>query len=191
MTYYKKLVGEKCYLSPYGLEDAEKWTEWLNDLKVTIPLGDEAYQPLPLGKLHHIINECIQNNSHMFNIVDLATDTLLGRGLLFNLDQVNRTAMIGLFIGEKDYWGKGYGQDASKLLLDYAFNLLNLNSIMLGAFSFNKRAIRCYKSIGFKEIGRRRQAKIIGRKTFDIVLMDMLAEEFHSVYVDELLREEE
>jgi RimJ/RimL family protein N-acetyltransferase len=90
---------------------------------------------------------------------------------------VNRSAMLGIFIGEKRYWGKGYGREAVQLLLDYAFNLLNLNSVMLGIFSFNERAIRCFREAGFKEIGRRRQARIIGDKRYDLVLMDVLAEE--------------
>ena len=50
MAYYKKIVGQKCYLSPCSSEDAEKWTEWFNDLEVTLPLGDEAYTPFSLEK---------------------------------------------------------------------------------------------------------------------------------------------
>ena len=68
-------------------------------------------------------------------------------------------------VGEKEYRDKGYGQDATKLLLDYGVNLLNLNSIMLGTFSFNERAINCYKKVGFKEIGRRRQARLSPEKS--------------------------
>ena len=72
-------------------------------------------------------------------------------------------------------------------MLDYGFNLLNLNNIMLCVYSFNHRAINCYKKIGFKEIGRRRNSKFIGGKWFDGVFMDMLAEEFQSVYVKGLI----
>ncbi|MCK4649500.1 GNAT family N-acetyltransferase [bacterium] len=188
MTYYKKLVGEKCYLSPCRLEDAEKWTEWFNDLEVTIPLGDEAYTPLSLDKQKEMISDIMKEQSHIFNIIELENDTLIGRCLLFGIDHVNRNAMLGIVIGEKEYWDKGYGQEATKLLLDYGFNLLNLNSIMLGTFSFNKRALICYKKVGFKEIGRRREARIIGGKKFDIVLMDILAEEFESVYVNKIIK---
>lgn len=95
--------------------------------------------------------------------------------------------MLGIVIGEKSYWNKGFGQDATKQLLDYGFNLLNLNNIMLGVFSFNKAAINCYKKIGFKEIGCRRQARIISNKKYDIVFMDILAEEFTSIYVNKFL----
>ena len=101
----------------------------------------------------------------------------------FDLDLVNRKAMLGIVIGEKAYWGRGYGQEAVRLLLDYAFRLLNLSSVMLGTFAFNQQAIHCYERLGFKEIGRRRQARVIGSRKYDVVLMDILAEEFESVYV--------
>jgi len=187
MPHYKKLVGETCYLSPCSLEDAEKWTEWDNDLEVTIPLGDEAYTPYSLEKMQDIIGEVMEQQSHIFSIVDLETDTPIGRCLLFDIDQVNRRAMLGIVIGEKEYWNKGYGQEATKLLLDYGFNLLNLHNIMLGTFSFNERAIACYRRVGFQEIGRRREARIVGGKKYDLVLMDMLAEEFESPYVKQIV----
>ena len=187
MPYYKKLVGEKCYLSPCLADDAEKWAEWLNDLDITIPLGDEAYTPYSLELAQEHVNDMLRNQAHVFSIVDLDTDTLLGRCLLFGINQIDRKAMLGIFIGEKDCWGQGYGQDAVKLLLDYGFNLLNLNSIMLGTFAFNERAITAYKRVGFQEIGRRRQARIIGGKKYDTILMDILTEEFQSVFVSQFL----
>lgn len=72
-------------------------------------------------------------------------------------------------------------------MLDYGFNLLNLNNIMIRTYSFNKRAIACYKKAGFKEVGRRRQARIIGKEKYDMVYMDILAEEFDSYYVMHIL----
>jgi len=187
MNYYKKLIGTKCYLSPCNLEDVLKWAEWFNDLEVTIPLGDEAYTPSSADGERKVIENIIKNKNHIFSIVELETDTLIGRCMLFDIDQVNRRAMLGIVIGEKGHWGKGQGQEAIKLLLDYGFNLLNLNSIMLGTFSFNERAINCYKKVGFKEIGKRRQARIIGSKKYDAVLMDILAEEFESEYVSQFI----
>ncbi len=187
MPYYKKLVGRKCFLSPCSSEDAAKWAEWHNDLAVTIPLGNEAYTPFSLERARASIGDVLQQQYHVFSIVDLGTDTLIGRCGLFDIDHVNRCAMLGILIGEKSYWDKGYSQEATSLLLDYAFNLLSLNSIMLGTFSFNERAIRCYEKVGFREIGRRRQARIIAGKRYDTVLMDILAEEFESAYVERVL----
>jgi RimJ/RimL family protein N-acetyltransferase len=107
--------------------------------------------------------------------------------MLFAVDSVNRHAMLGIFIGEEAYRGRGYGPEAIRLLLDYGFNLLNLNSVMLGVMSFNQRAVRCYEKVGFREIGRRREARIIGGQRFDGILMDILADEFESPYVRTVL----
>lgn len=182
MPYYKKLCGDKCYLSPCQPSDAQKWAEWFNDLEVTLPLGDEAYTPYGLEKLEQEVREIIAQREHIFTIVDQETDQPVGRCLLFAIDRTNRSAMLGIVIGEKSYWNRGYGQESLRLLLDYAFNLLNLNSVMLGVFAFNTRGVRCYEKLGFKEIGRRRAARIIAGRAYDVVLMDVLADEFRSLH---------
>jgi len=86
-------------------------------------------------------------------------------------------------IGEKSEWSKGYGQDALRLLLDYGFNILNLSSIELVVHEDNARAIRCYEKLGFKMMGRQREAKINGTRKIDVLLMDILASEFESPVV--------
>ena len=146
-----------------------------------------AYIPFPVEKTREIIEGVIKKQAHWFNIVDQKTNTVIGRCMLFAIDQVDRAAKLGIAIGDKRYWDKGYGQEATELLLDYGFNLLNLHNIMLGVYSFNQRAISCYRKIGFKEIGRRREARIICGKKHDVVLMDMLETEFQSVYVQKLM----
>lgn len=187
MPHFRILAGEKCYLSPMSPEDAERCAQWLNDLEVTIPLGDEAWTPTGIEAEREGITEALQKHYHAFAVVDLGTDELIGRCLLFSVDHVNRSAMMGIVIGEKAYWSKGYGREAIGLLLDYAFNILNLNSVMLGTFAYNERALRCYRAVGFREIGRRRQARIVGNRRFDAVLMDILAEEFTSPVVQGLV----
>lgn len=183
MPYYKKLVGQICYLSPCDAADAAHWTTWLNDLHVALPLGSEAHTTLSLLRMEDIRQSMAKDESHVFTIVDLKTDKPIGRSLLFNVDHVNRAAMFGIFIGTPDVWGQGYGQEATRLTLDYGFNLLNLHSVMLGVFAYNERAIHCYERVGFRVIGRRRQARIVGDRKFDTIFMDILAEEFTSPYV--------
>jgi RimJ/RimL family protein N-acetyltransferase len=183
VPHFKKLVGQLCYLSPCGDEDAERWTTWDNDLEVSLPLGSEAYSTIGLNKNRENLGTLIHNGNHVFNIVDLATDQAIGRCMLDGIDLVDCRAMLGIDIGDKTFWGQGYGQESVRLLVDYGFNLLNLNSIMLGVFEFNQRAQACYRKVGFKEIGRRRQARIVGGRKYDVILMDLLAEEFTSVYV--------
>jgi RimJ/RimL family protein N-acetyltransferase len=187
MRFYKKIIGDKCYLSPISEDDAEKWAEWFNDLEVTIPLGDEAYIPTSVSKERKTITDLLASGAHVFSIVDLKSDELIGRCMLFGVNLIDRAAKLGIVIGEKSYWNQGFGQDAMKLLLDYGFNLLNLHNIMLGVFAYNKAAIKCYKNVGFKEVGTRREVRIIGGKKYDMLYMDILEDEYTSIYVKKML----
>jgi RimJ/RimL family protein N-acetyltransferase len=90
------------------------------------------------------------------------------------VDQIRQCAEVGLLIGEEENRSKGYGEEVLKLLLDYGFQYLNLNNVMLRVFSFNERAIQCYKKVGFKEMGRRRQSYYLKGKFHDEVYMDIL-----------------
>ncbi len=189
MSHVPKLVGERCYLAPVEASDAELWTRWLNDLEVALPLGDEAYAALTLEGERRDVAEIAARAEPVFTIVERESDRAIGRCLLFNVNKTDRWAMAGIFIGEKDCRGRGLGTEAMRLLLDYAFNLLNLHSVMLGVFDFNARAIASYRSIGFREIGRRRDARLIAGEWHDEVLMDIVAEEFESPYVARVAEE--
>lgn len=175
--YFKKLVGEKCYLSPISAEDAETYVRWLNDLEVAQYLT-LAHQVITVAAEKELLQK-LSGEGQNFAVVDRKTDKLIGGCGLINPDHLNRIAEVGLFIGEKSFWNRGYGQEVLRLLLDYGFNILNLNNIMLTAYAFNTRAIRCYEKAGFKPIGRRRQARRIHGKSWDILYMDILAEEFN------------
>ncbi len=187
MPHYRKLVGELCYLSPLSHEDADAHTRWENDLAVALPLGDEAYTPVSLEKMHEKVEGAIRNQAHVYSIVDLASEQVVGRSLLFSLDAVNRSALYGIMIGDPEFQNRGYGQDATRLMLDYAFNLLNLNSVMVGVFAFNERSAAMFRKLGFHEIGRQRQARIIAGRKYDVLLLDLLAEEFQGKYVSQYL----
>lgn len=118
-----------------------------------------------------------------FAIVENNTNKLIGSIGLHKLDYINRTATLGIFIGDKDYRSKGYGAEAIRLISDFGFNYLNLNNIKLDLMEFNERALKCYKKCGFKEYGRRRKCKFINGKYYDSISMDILAEEFKESYI--------
>ena len=176
MKYFKKIIGNKLYLSPINTGDYEQLTEWLNDINVTIYLYMKD-QIITLEKEKAYL-EKISKEKHHFALINLENDKLIGDCGLLNVDYVHRSAELGIMIGDRAYWNQGYGSDAVNLMLDYGFSLLNLNSIYILTFSFNQRAIACYKKSGFKEVGRRREAHIIGQKKYDLIIMDILAEEF-------------
>jgi RimJ/RimL family protein N-acetyltransferase len=187
MPHYRKLIGQRCYLSPCAPEDAELWARWETDLRVAIPLGDEAYTVSTPRKAQDWIEQASHAQEPVFTIVTTEGDVPIGRCLLFAVNPVDRSAMLGILIGEAEYRGQGYGTEALRLLLDYAFNLLNLHSVMLGTFDFNAAAQRCYQKVGFREIGRRRQARCIAGRYYDAILMDLLADEFTSPMVGAML----
>ena len=95
-----------------------------------------------------------------------------------DVNPVCRTGTLGIFIGEQKERNKGYGAEALKLLLDYGFNILNLNNINLAVFSFNKNAIACYKKIGFKEYGVRHECYFLNGKCYDEILMEILRKDY-------------
>lgn len=188
MRYFQKIVGENIYLSPINPEDVEQYTEWINDPEISINLGVAA-NVFSLLKERETL-ERMAREGHNFAIIEIKHDRLLGNCSLMDVDLINRKAELGIFIGNKQYWNRGFGREAIMLLLDYGFNILNLNNIMLKVFSFNQRAINCYKKCGFKEIGRRREAKIIGNKKYDDIYMDILAEEFKTSVIEKYVESE-
>ena len=108
---------------------------------------------------------------------------MIGTIGLENINHINRTATLGIFIGDKEHRSNGYGTEAIRLILDYGFNYMNLNNIKLDVMEFNERAQKCYKKCGFKEYGRRRKSNFTNGKYYDVVQMDILAEEFKESYI--------
>lgn len=176
MGYVRKLVGEKVYLSPMQLADAELYVKWMNHMPMAENLGTPT-------KTIGIENELswIRNNEskNQFAIIKVANDELIGNCGFHNMNHISQSAELGLFIGEKKDRNKGYGSEVIELLLNYGFDYLNLHSIMLSVYAFNERAIHCYEKIGFKEIGRRREAYYCRNQFHDVIFMDILKDEWN------------
>lgn len=175
MKYFPKVQGERVYLSPLSLEDAERYTAWLNDLETTRFLLQSAKVIGLQGEKEALASLCKEQN---YAIVEKGSDELLGNCGLMDVSAVHRSAEVGIFLGEEGRRGKGYGSEALRLLCDYAFNILNLESLSLRVYDFNLRAQAAYRKAGFKEAGRLRKAHFYGGEYHDILVMDLLAEEF-------------
>ena len=178
MKYFKKIIGERIYLSPVNVEDYEIYTKWLNDIDISESLGSYAML-LTLDAEKKWLEEFSSKN-HNYAMVLHDGDKMIGNIGFTDIDNISRTGTVGLFIGDKDHHNHGYGTEALKLILDYAFKTLNLHSVMLSVHSNNERGVACYKKVGFKEMGRRREAKYINGEYVDVVYMDILASEFIS-----------
>ncbi len=184
MKYFRKLIGEKCYLSPVSIEDTEKYTEWVNDLEIGQFL---LFTSLVLDhdKEREALKQLMKNHI-VFAIVEKDTNKVIGNCGLHEVNEVHRRASFGIFIGEKTYWNQGIGTEATSLTLDYGFNIMNLNNISLEVVEYNQRAIRCYDKVGFKYIGKRRDYVFMAGKYHDVLIYDILAPEFKSPYVNRI-----
>lgn len=178
MKYFRKIKGDRLYLSPICLDDAEIYTKWMNNKEVSENLGS-------YGKMVTLNFEknWIESNSGDYNfaIVLKDKDELIGNVGLMDVNHINQTATLGIFIGEKKNRCKGYGRESIKLILNYGFNTLNLNNIMLTVYSFNERAIKTYKKIGFKTFGVRKKSIYKDNLVYDTIYMEILKDEFNEI----------
>jgi RimJ/RimL family protein N-acetyltransferase len=109
------------------------------------------------------------------------TNRLIGTCALSQLDSDNGSALYHITIGEKDTWGRGFGTEATRLMLDHAFGTLGLHRIGLSVFSFNERAIRSYQSCGFVIEGRAREAIWRDGRWWDEISMSVLQSDWEAL----------
>ncbi len=93
----------------------------------------------------------------------------------------DRIAEIGIVIGVKEYWGKGYGTDAMRVLMRLAFDTMNLHRLWLRVFDFNPRAIRSYEKCGFRREGLLREDKFMRGRYHDALVMAILEHEYRAL----------
>ena len=124
------------------------------------------------------LEENLTNNSHQFVIVLKENDEPIGNCGFVKLDTLNQVAEVGILIGDLKDHNKGYGTEALKLLIDYGFNILNLHNIMLKVYSFNEKALFCYKKVGFKECGRQKEVYYLRNKRYDSISMEILRPDY-------------
>ena len=175
--YYKKLIGEHLYLSPIDIENEVKpMTEWLNEDK-DIAYFNSFYGSL-LGeeKVREMMNKW-NEGPFIFSIVSKDENLFMGHVSLFGIDSHEQFATMGIYLG-KEYRHHGYGQEAIHLLLKYVFDFQRFNAIHLEVFSFNENAIKAYQKLGFKECGRWHKVKYHQGENHDVVMMELLKEDF-------------
>lgn len=114
----------------------------------------------------------------IFSIYTLEDNRLIGETGLDGIVWNHAESFLGISLGEKGDWGKGYGTDAIRILLRYAFTELNLYRVSLDVFEYNPRAIRSYEKVGFKVEGRVRQFLNRDGKRWDMIFMGLLRDEW-------------
>lgn len=175
------LVGERIYLRPLVLEDAEVCYRWILDPTVSQHLNAGAY-PNTKDKTEEFIRSlCNDRENVAFAIVLKENDRYIGNTGLHRINYVNRNSQFGIVIGEKDCWDKGYGTEATLLMVKYAFDVLNMHRVQLEVFESNPRGIRCYEKIGFKREGVLREGHYRNGKYDNVVVMGILRDEVQPI----------
>jgi diamine N-acetyltransferase len=179
-TSVLNLTGERIALGPQRRDLVTLTHRWLNDFAVMSPLG-APLRPLSDDGAAQVYEDSERAADQVwFTVYERTPLRPIGIAGLRDIDRLHRTAEFVIFIGEKDCWGKGYGTETARLLLDYGFSALGLHNIMLKVFAFNERSLRAYRRAGFREIGRRRCAFRLAGEVYDVIFMDCLATEFVS-----------
>jgi RimJ/RimL family protein N-acetyltransferase len=113
-----------------------------------------------------------------FSVRTLAEDKLIGFVSFDGINWTSRDAFVAIGIGERDFWGRGFGTDAMRLMLRYGFTELNLHRVTLAVFEYNPRAVRSYEKCGFRHEGREREFLLRDGKRWDLLHMGILRSEW-------------
>jgi RimJ/RimL family protein N-acetyltransferase len=150
---------------------------WINDRRQV--LFNAPYKPVSELQ-HQAWFESIQakDDTVIFGIRLVKTNKLIGSCQLHKINYIHRSAELQIRLGNSSKWGEGYGTEAVRLLLDFAFKDLNLKRVHLHVFGTNTRAIRVYEKVGFVREGLLRKAVHIDGSHVDVVVMGILREEY-------------
>ncbi len=173
------LQGEKVLLRALTRDDLELLCQFNNDVEVELAGGGDPPMPQSLARLQAEFDTRVsQGGRDDAGFAIEADGKFIGQCALFQFDATAQSCMLGITIGDKNYWGRGYGRDAVRVLLDYAFRLRNMRRVYLSVNGNNERAIRAYKACGFVEEGRLRSHAWSNGAYIDLVYMGILRDEW-------------
>jgi RimJ/RimL family protein N-acetyltransferase len=154
--------------------------EWWCNPDVMLYEDREAIRPRLQSETDEMFRSWFKESPTMvsFCVALKPSKELIGVCLLMGISPRNRSAILAIMIGRKDLWGQGLGKEALGLLLGYGFRELNLNRIELHVMADNERGIRAYRAVGFREVGREREAWYRDGVWSDTVTMDILQREY-------------
>ena len=143
------LKGERVAFGPIRRALLPLYERWMNDFTVIETLGVGVRPMTSESEAAWFEQAATNSTSVTYTVYELAGLRPIGTVSLRDIDHANRTATFGILIGEREEWGKGYGTETTRLMLDYAFSVLGLNNVMLTVFSQNERGLRAYRRAGF------------------------------------------
>jgi RimJ/RimL family protein N-acetyltransferase len=174
------LEGDRVVLRKHVPENVSAFQRWYADPDVA-RLARYQDAPMRADEIDRFFQlRALGHESLTMAIHERETDRLIGSCAFSQVDGENGSAMYHITIGEKDTWGRGYGTEATRLMLDHAFGMLGLHRIALTVFEFNERAIRAYRSCGFVIEGRARESVWRDGRWWDELAMSVLSSEWQA-----------
>lgn len=173
------LYGNRIRLRAIEREDIPTFVRWFNDPEVRQHI--QMYEPLSRAQEEKWFQAQLERKDEFVFAVEALAEGAwvhIGNTGLHRLDWKNRKAVLGIAIGEKAFWGQGYGTEAVRVLLRFAFLELGLHRVEVEVYAYNTRAIRCYEKAGFRQEGTRREALFRDGRWHDVYVMGILREEF-------------
>lgn len=181
------IQGERVSLGPFTDDQVEAFHRWHNDYE-TMRSWLMLPGPMTIARAKGLHEHWVtQGDWKSFAIYENATWRHIGATLFIDINHTDRTAEFGIMIGEPDARGKGYGTEATRLMLDHAFLALGLSNVILRVYEYNLAGIKAYEKVGFRTIGTRRKSKLMGGKLWDTIYMEALADEFESPVLGKIL----
>ncbi len=172
----KYIEGERIYLRPVKKSDYEELDALMDDWQVLADTG--SVYPNTEKELEALIERCQDTNDRVwFVIIDKATNKIIGETGFLHIFYPWRTSDFTLELWDKSFWGKGIGKETAKLMFAYGFGFLNLHRLAVGVVEKNARAVKFWKSVGFREEGRQVQGYYSDGAYSDFVMMYLLEDD--------------
>ena len=174
------ICGERVALGPLHRGLLPLIERWDNDFR-TVDLGGADPRPISAEEIAAGWEPLLRGEREDwlgFALYALPELRPIGIANIRDFGNPHGTAEFGITIGDASDRGQGFGTEATRLLLDYAFTVLGVHNVWLDTPAYNAGAIRAYEKVGFREIGRRRGARTLAGTRYDVVLMDCIADEF-------------
>lgn len=179
--------GERVALGPLRRDLTPLYHAWITNLGTNRFLLARAASMTLDAEVEWFEGVSKRSDTAIFTIYELPEYRPVGNVELHAIDQSNRSADLGIMIGEADARGRGLGTEAVRLVCDIGFHALGLNSISLVTYGWNTAGQKAYVKAGFKEIGRRREARWFDGRYWDDILYDLLRSEFESPVVRRIM----
>ncbi len=173
--------GSRLYLRSIERDDLERCHDWMNDEDLTATLAQR--HPISLAREADWIERATrgQDTSELtFAICLDQGDRHIGNCSLIAIDRDNRTATLGIFIGERDCRGQGLGEEAVRTLCGFAFGEMDLYKIRLDVHATNPGAAKTYERVGFRREGILRQEVFRQGRRVDVIRMGLVAGQLRS-----------